>query len=125
MGDHCGARCSFRTLATDSTGRPDGSHWRWRCLWALHPLQTEAVIYATQRTELMMAFFYFATLYCSLRYWTVLVPDPSKLDENQQPADRDYVLRRICVAGIGCACLPVRHGLEGSDGLCAAHGAVV
>jgi Tfp pilus assembly protein PilF len=38
-------------------------------LWALHPLNTEAVIYATQRTELMMAFFYLATLYCSLRYW--------------------------------------------------------
>jgi tetratricopeptide (TPR) repeat protein len=41
-------------------------------LWALHPLQTEAVIYATQRTELMMAFFYLATLYCSLRYWDCL-----------------------------------------------------
>jgi protein O-mannosyl-transferase len=40
-------------------------------LWALHPLQTETVIYATQRTELMMALFYLATLYCSLRYWTV------------------------------------------------------
>ena len=38
-------------------------------IWALHPLQTEAVIYATQRTELMMAMFYLATLYCSLRYW--------------------------------------------------------
>jgi protein O-mannosyl-transferase len=38
-------------------------------LWALHPLQTEAVIYASQRTELMMALFYIATLYCSLRYW--------------------------------------------------------
>jgi protein O-mannosyl-transferase len=45
-------------------------------IWALHPLQTEAVIYATQRTELMMAFFYLGTLYCSLRYWTVL-PLPS------------------------------------------------
>jgi tetratricopeptide (TPR) repeat protein len=39
-------------------------------LWALHPLQTESVICATQRTELMMAFFYLGTLYCSLRYWT-------------------------------------------------------
>jgi tetratricopeptide (TPR) repeat protein len=39
-------------------------------LWALDPLQTEAVIYATQRSELMMCFFYLATLYCSLRYWT-------------------------------------------------------
>jgi tetratricopeptide (TPR) repeat protein len=38
-------------------------------IWALHPLQTEAVIYTTQRTELVMAFFYLATLYCSLRYW--------------------------------------------------------
>jgi Flp pilus assembly protein TadD len=38
-------------------------------IWALHPLQTETVIYATQRTELMMALFYLATLYCSLRYW--------------------------------------------------------
>jgi protein O-mannosyl-transferase len=39
-------------------------------LWALHPLQTEAVVYVTQRTELMMAFFYLATFYCSLRYWS-------------------------------------------------------
>jgi Tfp pilus assembly protein PilF len=39
-------------------------------VWALHPLQTEAVVYVTQRTELMVGFFYLATLYCSLRYWT-------------------------------------------------------
>lgn len=38
-------------------------------IWALHPLQTEAVIYATQRTELLMALFYLVTLDCSLRYW--------------------------------------------------------
>ncbi len=38
-------------------------------LWALHPLQTESVIYVTQRTELMMAVCYLTTLYCSLRYW--------------------------------------------------------
>jgi hypothetical protein len=39
-------------------------------LWSLHPLNTEAVIYVTQRTELMMACFYLATLYFSLRYWS-------------------------------------------------------
>jgi tetratricopeptide (TPR) repeat protein len=39
-------------------------------LWALHPLATEAVVYVTQRTELMMALFYLATMYASLRYWT-------------------------------------------------------
>ncbi len=38
-------------------------------VWALHPLQTEAVVYTTQRTELMVAMFYLVTLYCSLRYW--------------------------------------------------------
>lgn len=38
-------------------------------LWALHPLQTEAVIYVTQRTELQMALCYLATLYCCMRYW--------------------------------------------------------
>jgi hypothetical protein len=31
-------------------------------LWTLHPLTTEAVNYVTQRTELMMAFFYLLTL---------------------------------------------------------------
>jgi tetratricopeptide (TPR) repeat protein len=38
-------------------------------LWLLHPLQTEAVQYVTQRTEMMMAMFYLATVYASLRYW--------------------------------------------------------
>jgi protein O-mannosyl-transferase len=38
-------------------------------LWALHPLQTETVIYVTQRTESLMCLFYLATLYCALRYW--------------------------------------------------------
>ncbi len=39
-------------------------------LWMVHPLQTETVVYVTQRTELMVGFFYLATLYLSLRYWT-------------------------------------------------------
>lgn len=38
-------------------------------LWATHPLQTEAVVYVTQRTELLMALFYLMTLYCAVRYW--------------------------------------------------------
>ena len=39
-------------------------------LWAVHPLQTETVVYTTQRTELMVGFFYFAVLYAALRYWS-------------------------------------------------------
>ena len=36
-------------------------------LWTLHPLNTEAVNYLTQRTELMMALFYLLTVYASVR----------------------------------------------------------
>jgi tetratricopeptide (TPR) repeat protein len=36
-------------------------------VWAVHPLNTEAVDYLTQRTESLMAFFYLATIYASVR----------------------------------------------------------
>ena len=36
-------------------------------LWVVHPLQTEAVTYIIQRTELLMAFFLLSTLYCVIR----------------------------------------------------------
>lgn len=38
-------------------------------IWALHPLQTEAVTYIVQRTELLLGLFYFLTLYCAIRAW--------------------------------------------------------
>jgi protein O-mannosyl-transferase len=36
-------------------------------IWMLHPLQTEAVVYVTQRTESMMALFFLVTLYAAIR----------------------------------------------------------
>ncbi|MDP7636361.1 MAG: tetratricopeptide repeat protein [Phycisphaerae bacterium] len=36
-------------------------------IWAVHPLQTEAVTYVIQRTESMMGLFYLLTLYCAIR----------------------------------------------------------
>jgi tetratricopeptide (TPR) repeat protein len=36
-------------------------------LWALHPLQTETVVSAAQRTELLCGFFYLLTLYAFIR----------------------------------------------------------
>ena len=36
-------------------------------LWAVHPLQSEAVNYVTQRTESLMGLFFFLTLYCAIR----------------------------------------------------------
>lgn len=38
-------------------------------LWTVHPLNSEAVMYLMQRTELLMAFFYLLTLYCAARAW--------------------------------------------------------
>ena len=40
-------------------------------LWTLHPLNSEAVDYLTQRTELLMALFYLLTLYASIRALTL------------------------------------------------------
>ena len=39
-------------------------------IWLVHPLQTEAVDYVTQRTESMMGLFYLLTLYGALRSMT-------------------------------------------------------
>ncbi len=41
-------------------------------IWVLHPLQTEAVDYVTQRSESMMALCYLLTLYSSVRGWNWL-----------------------------------------------------
>ncbi|QDT10618.1 tetratricopeptide repeat protein [Planctomycetes bacterium K23_9] len=38
-------------------------------LWMVHPCHSETLIYLTQRTELMMGFFYLLTIYLSLLYW--------------------------------------------------------
>ena len=36
-------------------------------IWSVHPLTTSAVTYISQRTELLMGFFYLLTLYCLVR----------------------------------------------------------
>jgi Flp pilus assembly protein TadD len=38
-------------------------------LWLLHPIQSEAINYVVQRTEILASLFYVATLYASLRAW--------------------------------------------------------
>ena len=73
-------------------------------VWAVHPLQTEAVIYTTQRTELMMALFYLATLYCSLRYWELAA----------MPAVQ---ARRSAWLWLATSRVCVRDGFERSDGV--------
>jgi tetratricopeptide (TPR) repeat protein len=60
-------------------------------LWTLHPLTTEAVNYVTQRTELMMAFFYLLTLYASVRAW-----------RDAHPWRWHTVALGACAAGMAC-----------------------
>jgi protein O-mannosyl-transferase len=60
-------------------------------LWALHPLNTEAVDYVTQRTESMMAFFYLATLVASSR----AAVEPSRI---RWPITAVV----LCAAGMAC-----------------------
>ncbi len=38
-------------------------------LWAIHPLQTEAVTYVVQRCESLMGLLFLFTLYCAIRGW--------------------------------------------------------
>jgi hypothetical protein len=63
-------------------------------LWTLHPLQTEAVVYITQRTELTAAFFYLATLYCSMRYWAA-GPDAANESANSSPGNPDALSKML------------------------------
>jgi protein O-mannosyl-transferase len=60
-------------------------------LWMLHPLNTEAVDYLTQRTELMMGLFYLLTLYTSVRAhaarWT-----------------NRWLVASVVASGLGMAC---------------------
>jgi tetratricopeptide (TPR) repeat protein len=73
-----------RTLAMPSVRGRLGAHsmnlaFAVALLWLLHPLQTDAVDYVTQRTELMMGFFYLLTFYAAIRtfeqgrWWIVAI----------------------------------------------------
>jgi tetratricopeptide (TPR) repeat protein len=75
-------------------------------LWALHPLQTEAVVYVTQRTELMMALFYFATFYCSLRYWSQFSRSPATGNDASAQVEKSILKPRgtwLILATLACS----------------------
>jgi hypothetical protein len=54
-------------FASRLSSRATGIAFAAALLWLLHPLNSEAVDYLTQRTESMMGLFYLLTLYASLR----------------------------------------------------------
>ena len=53
--------------ASGRTQTPTRSALVATALWLLHPIQTEAVDYVIQRTELLVSLCYLATLYASIR----------------------------------------------------------
>ena len=62
-------------------------------LWLLHPIQTEAVDYLAQRTELLVSVCYAGTLYASIRAW----------DAGSAQAKRSWLALAIvvCLLGMG------------------------
>ena len=77
-------------------------------IWVVHPLNTEAVQYISQRTELMVGCFYLLTLYASLRYW-----------------DAKSAAARAALARDGRHRLPGGNGLQGNHGFGARRGAAL
>lgn len=81
--------------------RPTNLAFASALIWAVHPLQTEAVDYISARTESMMGLFFLLTLYTSIRA-------TSPLEAGLQPrlsahTDRWLVLSALsCAAGITC-----------------------
>jgi tetratricopeptide (TPR) repeat protein len=61
-------------------------------VWLLHPIQTEAVNYITQRTELLVSLFYLATIYAAVRAW-----------DAQQPSQRRWLVAAVALCALGMA----------------------
>lgn len=56
-----------RTLSQRGVNHTVGVSFAVALIWAVHPLQTQAVTYVIQRSESMMGLFYLLTLYCFIR----------------------------------------------------------
>jgi Flp pilus assembly protein TadD len=73
---HLGSTCLLfailrRTLAVATLRRDPSSGlstaWIVSALWSIHPVHTEALNYATQRSEVLFGFWLLLTVYCALR----------------------------------------------------------
>jgi protein O-mannosyl-transferase len=54
-------------------------------IWTVHPLQTEAVTYVSERAESLMGLFYLLTLYCFIRYADETGGKPKAISDKQKP----------------------------------------
>lgn len=67
-------RVAFRVAGARGESHTTALAFFTALLWAVHPLQTEAVTYVVQRAESLMALFYLLTLYCFVRSAGNLLP---------------------------------------------------
>jgi tetratricopeptide (TPR) repeat protein len=83
-----------RTVADEWRARADVVAAAVCAVWLLHPIQTEAVDYVVQRTELLASLFYVGTLYASIRAWGAA----------RSSARYGWYAAGVlsCVLGIGC-----------------------
>ena len=74
----CTGALLFGVLRRTIRGRAIPEDWRALAdplagavcaIWLLHPIQSEAINYLVQRTELLASLFYVAALYASIRAW--------------------------------------------------------
>jgi tetratricopeptide (TPR) repeat protein len=66
-------RTLARALPSIDDGRAMAIGFVVACIWAVHPLLSESVVYISQRTELLASLFIVLTLYCVARSWTASV----------------------------------------------------
>lgn len=78
------------SLSRDAAG-PAGVAFAAALLWAVHPLETEAVTYVIQRVESLMALFYLLTLYAFVRSLA-----------SSHPGRWQAAAVAACLLGMGC-----------------------
>jgi tetratricopeptide (TPR) repeat protein len=84
-------RDASETIATISAG-----------IWLLHPIQTEAVDYVSQRTELLVSFCYVGTLYAAIRAWYEEHAARSDGEANKRrPIAWSFASVALCLLGMG------------------------
>jgi len=71
-------------------------------IWLLHPIQTEAVDYVSQRTELLVSLCYLGTLYAAIRAWQENVAtDRSERARTQHVVTWSIISITSCLLGMG------------------------
>lgn len=102
---HIGSALLLKAIIT-RTLRLRAAHWAEPAggvaalLWCIHPLTTAAVSYLSQRTELLMGFFYLLTVYASIRS---AEPSPN-LATREGTAHPRRIRMWQALAVVACAC---------------------